>query len=68
MQRPFMARSIGGMLPVESNERRPDRGDIWVMAPETRDLIQNPVQITKILNHLVRTGRSPPGLDPTTLD
>ena len=31
-------------------------------------VIQNPVQITKILNHLVRTGRAPPGLDPTTLN
>ena len=31
-------------------------------------VIQNPVQITKILNHLVRTGRAPPGLDPTTVD
>ena len=31
-------------------------------------VIQNPVQIKKILNHLVRTGRAPPGLDPTTLD
>ena len=31
-------------------------------------VIQNPVQIIKILNHLVRTGRAPPGLDPTTLD
>ena len=31
-------------------------------------VIQNPVQIKKILNHLVRAGRSPPGIDPTTLD
>ena len=31
-------------------------------------VIQNPVQIIKILNHLVRTGRAPPRLDPTTLD
>ena len=31
-------------------------------------VIRNPVQIIKILNHLVRTGRAPPGLDPTTLD
>ena len=31
-------------------------------------VIQNPVQIRKILNHLGRTGRAPPGVDPTTLD
>ena len=36
-------------------------------------VIQNPVQITKILNHLYdqrssRTGRALPGLDPTTVD
>jgi hypothetical protein len=27
-------------------------------------VIQNPAQIRKILNHLVRAGRAPPGLDP----
>lgn len=31
-------------------------------------VIQNPVQISKILNHLVKAGRAPPGLDPTTLN
>ena len=30
-------------------------------------VIQNPVQIKKILNHLVKAGRAPPGLDPIPL-
>jgi len=31
-------------------------------------VITEPAQIRKVLQHLVKIGRSPPGLDPTSLN